>query len=412
MNHYENHIQPFCNLTKVPVTFFNTEGASQWECCPEGKICSFFDGNYEHHSNCRKTLISSINMAAQLGEPYIFLCRSGLINIAIASIRQNKLQGAFIAGPIPMGNNRETVMRNLLKNSAISPRSEIYSKFIVYLSQMNISTPNEISDLSALFNSTILYSLNTIDEYREIQENYKKQTHFSEKIQKQKRAGQEMDYPHELEEQLIQYVKAGDRKGANQVLLELLDKIFLLEYGDLAFIKVRVLGLCTILTRVTSKKEDSFHVSSEEIKHLDLLNKAENFLELCHLTAEICENICAGMTSPGYKGNSLIITNACQYIDRNYMNKITLKIVADELFTNPSYLSTLFKKEIGISFTEYINGVRINHAQDLLKNTNLNLVDISAACGFDCQSYFTKIFKKKNGVTPSEYRKGNQIHSL
>ena len=94
------------------------------------------------------------------------------------------------------------------------------------------------------------------------------------------------------------------------------------------------------------------------------------------------------------------------------MNKITLKMVADELFTNLTYLSTLFKKEMGISFTEYINDIRIKQTQDLLENTNLSLVAISSSAGFDCQSYFTKIFKSKTGITPSEYRKANQTHSF
>lgn len=412
MNHYEGCIQAFCNLTRVPVTYFNTNGNSQWDYCPRGKFCSFFGENQEHQENCRKTLVSSINMAAQLGEPYIFLCRSGLINIAIASISQGKIQGAFIAGPIPMGNSREAIMRNLLKNVSTSLTPEDYPKFVIFLSQTDIFSPSEVSDLASLFNSTILYSLNTIEEYREIKENYKEQTHFSEKIQKYKKISKQLDYPHELEDQLIQSIKAGDGKGANDALLELLDKISLIEYGDLSLIKVRVLGICTILARSTFRKDASFQVSSEEIEHLDLLNKAESFQELCSLTAKICENICSSITNQGYKGNSSIIIKTCRYINKNYMNKITLKMVADELFTNSSYLSTLFKKEMGTSFTEYINDIRVRHAQDLLKSTNLSLVDISSAAGFDCQSYFTKIFKSKTGITPSEYRKANQTHSF
>lgn len=410
MNHHESFIQPFCNLTKIPVTYFNMNGTSQWEYCPSGKICSFLNVNSEHQCNCRKTLISSASMAAQLGEPYIFLCRSGLINIAIASISQGKIQGTFIAGPILMGNNREMIMRNILKGASLVP--EAYPKLVIFLSQINIFSPKEVSDLASLFNSTVLYSLNTTDEYRKINENYKEQTHFSEKIQKYKKLSKQIDYPHELEDQLIQYVKMGDLKGADRTLSELLDKISLIESGDLSFIKVRVLGICAILTRITSKKDASFQVSSEEIEHLDLLNKAESFKELYSLTSKICENICVSITNQGYKGNSSIIINACQYINKNYMNKITLKMVADELFTNLTYLSTLFKKEMGISFTEYINDIRIKHTQDLLENTNISLVAISSAAGFDCQSYFTKVFKNKTGITPSEYRKINQTHSF
>lgn len=406
MNHHESFIEPFCNLTKVPVTYFNMSAIPQWDYCPSGKICTLLNGDPDHQCNCRKTLISSANMAAQLGEPYIFLCRSGLINIAIASIVQGRIQGAYIAGPIPMGNNRETIIKNIIKGISLAP--EIYPKLVVFLSQMRIFTPKEVSDLASLFNNTVLYSLNTMDEFRKIKENYKEESHFGEQIQKYKKLSSQLDYPHELEDQLSQKVKMGDVKGAQKILTELLDKIFIIECGDLSFIKVRVLGICAVLTRHTSKKDALFHVSSEEVENLYLLNQAQNFKDLCRLTAKICENLCASIANQGYRGNSSIVTKACQYINENYKNKITLKIVADELFVNLSYLSALFKKEMGKGFTEYINDIRLRHTQDLLENSNLSLMDISIAAGFDCQSYFTKVFKNKTGITPSEYRKIKQ----
>lgn len=406
MNHHEKFIQPFCNLTKVPVTYFNINAVPQWEYCTGGKICTFFNGDHDHQCNCRKTLISSANMAAQLGEPYIFLCRSGLINIAIALIIQGKIQGVFIAGPIPMGNNRETIIKNILKGMTLIP--EAYPKLIIFLSQMRIFSPKEVRDLASLFNSTVLYSLNTIDEYRKIKENYKEETHFGEKIHTYKKLGRQLDYPHELEGLLVQKVKMGDVKGAHKILTELLDKIFIIECRELSFIKVRVLGICAILTRITSKKDESFQVSSEEIENLYLLNQAQSFKDLCSLTAKICENICISISRRVYRGNSPVITKACHFINENYKNKITLRIVADELYVNLSYLSSLFKKEMGKGFTEYINDIRLRHTQDLLENTNLSLMDISTDAGFDCQSYFTKVFKNKTGITPSEYRKINR----
>ncbi len=410
MNHHENLIQPFCNLTNVPVTYFNFNLNPQWECCPGSKICSFLNGDQDHLCNCKKTLSSSANMAAQLGEPYIFLCRSGLINIAIALMSKGKMQGVFIAGPIPMGNNRETIIKNILKGSRLTP--ETYPKLIMFLSQMRIFSPKEISDLASLFNSTVLYSLNTLDEYRQIKENYSEQIHFGEKIQNYKKRSRRIDYPHDLEDHLIQSVKMGDVKGSGKILSELLDKVSVMECGDLSFIKVRALGICAILTRITSKKGASFQVSSEEIENLYLLNRAESFKDLCMVTAKICENICIGIANQGYSGNSSLILKACQYINENYRNKLTLKMVADELYINVSYLSTLFKKELGKGFTEYINDIRLKHTKDLLTSTNLNLMDISSAAGFDCQSYFAKVFKNKTGITPSEYRKNNQKQNL
>ena len=403
MNIYENFIQPFCKITKVPVTYFDNQGQIQWEGCSAEKICKFFPTYQNQQSICRKTLLSSTRMAAQLGEPYIFLCPSGLIKIAISFIVNGRIQGSFIAGPIAMGKNRENIIRTLLKNITISP--DIYSKLTVFLSEMKIYSPTDVAHLASLFNSTVLSSLIKNDDYRKINENHKEQAEAGEQIRKYKKQNKQLDYPYELEGDLIRKVKHGDVRGSQKTLAELLKKIFLLESGDLSYIKIQVLGICAILSRISLNQDEPFQISPQELENMDLLNKAESFNDLCLITSKICETFTANNAGHRYSGNSSLVSKATQFINEHYMNRITLRSVAEELHTNHSYLSTLFKKETGISFTDYLNETRLKRSQDLLLNTNQSLVEISLCSGFDSQSYFTKVFKKKNGITPREYRK-------
>ena len=86
------------------------------------------------------------------------------------------------------------------------------------------------------------------------------------------------------------------------------------------------------------------------------------------------------------------------------MSSHRLKDIEDNLHVNPSYFSTLFKQEMGTTFTEYLNSVKVNYACELLTETNLSIIDISLATGFEDQSYFTKVFKRKCKMTPKEYR--------
>jgi len=71
---------------------------------------------------------------------------------------------------------------------------------------------------------------------------------------------------------------------------------------------------------------------------------------------------------------------------------------------NPAYFSTLFKKETGINFSNYLLNLRIENAKLLLKNSNLSLINIAVEIGFDNQSYFSNVFKKVTGMTPKQYR--------
>ena len=85
--------------------------------------------------------------------------------------------------------------------------------------------------------------------------------------------------------------------------------------------------------------------------------------------------------------------------------KHSVRSVAKELGVNADYFSHLFKKETGITFTNYLTEMRIEHAKRLLENTDSSVIDISYDTGFNTPSHFHKTFKKLTGFSPNEYRK-------
>ena len=100
------------------------------------------------------------------------------------------------------------------------------------------------------------------------------------------------------------------------------------------------------------------------------------------------------------------IIRAKEYIELNYMSSIlSLGDVAEELSINKSYLSTLFNEKLNIGFTDYVNGIRIKNAKNLLQNTEKSINDISLEVGFNTVQTFIKVFKKQVGITPGQFRK-------
>ncbi|MCM1143153.1 MAG: response regulator [Blautia sp.] len=95
------------------------------------------------------------------------------------------------------------------------------------------------------------------------------------------------------------------------------------------------------------------------------------------------------------------------YIDLHYAEDISRNILTDIFYLDPDYASKLFKKELGISFKNYLIQKRIEVAKNLLANTDLPINIIADNVGYGNYSYFTRIFKKVTGITPIEYR--NQI---
>jgi YesN/AraC family two-component response regulator len=101
---------------------------------------------------------------------------------------------------------------------------------------------------------------------------------------------------------------------------------------------------------------------------------------------------------------SLTITNCKNYIYNNRYEKLTHDNVANQAELSHSYLSILFKKEVGISVTDYIQQVKIDEAKNLIEYTNTPLSEIGSLLNFSDQSYFTKVFKKHTGITPKQYK--------
>lgn len=111
------------------------------------------------------------------------------------------------------------------------------------------------------------------------------------------------------------------------------------------------------------------------------------------------------MENKNINKNILQIEQAKEYINSNYMNNITLDDVGGYIGFNPSYFSSIFKKETGISFIDYLSRVRIEKAKILMKEADLRIQDISLMVGYNDVKYFSKLFQKHTGLNPNEYRK-------
>ncbi|MGE8080569.1 bifunctional transcriptional activator/DNA repair enzyme AdaA [Peribacillus loiseleuriae] len=100
-----------------------------------------------------------------------------------------------------------------------------------------------------------------------------------------------------------------------------------------------------------------------------------------------------------------------EYIDTNYMEKLTLGTLADMSHGSPYHMHRTFKKVKGITPIEYIQQIRINKAEKYLLLSDRTIADIAMSVGMPNTPYFITLFKKKTGRTPKEYRKlANRVH--
>ena len=101
-----------------------------------------------------------------------------------------------------------------------------------------------------------------------------------------------------------------------------------------------------------------------------------------------------------------IIRRAKEFIQEHYSEKLTLEQVAKQVNASTFYFCKMFKKVVGLNFTEYVSRIRIEKAKTLLLNRQLRISEIAFEVGFESLTHFNRIFKKILGVSPTEYRSG------
>ncbi len=98
-------------------------------------------------------------------------------------------------------------------------------------------------------------------------------------------------------------------------------------------------------------------------------------------------------------------TEVLDYIDTHFSLELTIPYLAQKFGYDKSYFCRKFKAQTGITCTEYINSLRLDHAAIMLKGSTESITDIALKCGFADANYFSRCFKEKYGVSPLAWRK-------
>lgn len=114
-------------------------------------------------------------------------------------------------------------------------------------------------------------------------------------------------------------------------------------------------------------------------------------------------------TSPVLSNYRLLAENARKIIHEEYAADLTLESVADRLYVNTCYLSTIFHRHTGTTFRSYLRSVRLEQARKLVVQTNMQITDIAIQVGFNSSAYLIRSFREAYHTTPMALRQ--QKHS-
>lgn len=213
------------------------------------------------------------------------------------------------------------------------------------------------------------------------------------------------DYPMALEKNFLDKCKNGDRQ-ATEIFSSIFDWL-VQAYGENPFeVKTKLLELVFMVERLAYSNGAMEYGFSDRKGYLETLVEMEGYLEAKNWCANRIINAISAIANNRENKAGHITMTAMKFIDDNFHKDITLEDVSKEVNLSPYYFSKLFKAEIGENFIDYLTRVRINKAKELLNNKDLSIKEICFTIGYSDPNYFSRNFKKIVGITPTEYREG------
>lgn len=148
-------------------------------------------------------------------------------------------------------------------------------------------------------------------------------------------------------------------------------------------------------------------VSSEFAQKIELSGSIASGYKIM---TEMVSTYCRLVTKHSSLKYSLFIRKTLVFIDVDLSGDLSLHTLAAIQNISSGYLSALFKKEVGVTLTDYVNSRRVKQASQLLRSTVLQVQTIAQYCGIPDVNYFSKTFKRYLGCTPKDYRNSLQTH--
>lgn len=213
----------------------------------------------------------------------------------------------------------------------------------------------------------------------------------------------ETDYPIEIEHKLFDEVEKGRTDAALSVAKDYFNFI---RNQDMMNARLKILEFALWAERIAYASGGMVYSISKRHDYLPTIMSIDNMDDLWNWFASKITFSSNAISNKNADSSNDVITAAKQYIDENYINNITLDDVSYHVNISSYYFSRIFKEATGQNFIDYLTELRIEKAKSLLITTQYSLKEICNLCGYSDPNYLSKIFKKKVGVTPTEYREG------
>lgn len=223
---------------------------------------------------------------------------------------------------------------------------------------------------------------------------------------KKKAGNVKSHFSNELEKQLQGFIKSGNKDGLMQLILEKTGLVQCEQRGW-TYLEVKQ-TLHQILNAISDYLQDGISLQEEYMESIrDVIDNEIESLDLNCIKSVINDILIYLMPEQKEKTNDSmreIVHQVAKWIDEHYFEEISLSSLADRYYVDNTYLSKVFRQEMGENLIIYITKKRIEKAKEYMHQSEINLTEIAFMVGYDDYTYFSRVFRKNVGVSPRDYR--------
>ena len=374
--------------------------------CP---LCTLVQGQDEGCRQCMAAFALGGREGQRWGTPYFYQCWLGLMEWAVPLVIGGQIVGVLICGQVLIKESDDLFYEGVIRQCrqlglSIDQANEA-------IEQVRIITPQQgraaAEMLQLIANQLNQQSAQQAEQQRRQSE---QQQRIAEAIHWYKGDGDGQEgvhcYPIELEKQLIGHVRLGEVTKAKEILNNLLGAIFFRDMGNQAVLKARLIELLTMLSRAAVEAGAGLEdMLGANLSYLQQIIRCETIEDMSGILIEALDRFTEGVYRTRNTEQLRVLGEALAYIRQHAGEDLSLETVARVCHKNSSTMRKLFREQLGMTFSDYINRLRVERAQELLKDPHRSLAEIAVQVGFYDQSHFGKVFRQVSGYTPARFRK-------
>ncbi|HWL24096.1 MAG TPA: helix-turn-helix domain-containing protein [Ureibacillus sp.] len=214
--------------------------------------------------------------------------------------------------------------------------------------------------------------------------------------------------PNESDE-LARYLKEGNRDMVKNWFYQVFGG-FPYEDGSYPhsdFVRIKLTNVLAHIRRFMAERQFLFHCDPEYQEVFHEVLYGEVLYDIIQKILRFCFFLFDQLEKENSQYGSQLIKKAVQYLDQFYNQPITLDVVSDVVGRSSQYFSSLFKQQMGSTFTEYLLAKRIEKAKEYLKTTSMTVSEVAETVGYSDPNYFSRVFKMVEGDSPRAWKTKN-----